>query len=193
MKKLLTGELPAIIYCGNGMDVIQANQLIKKYKLKSILVLGRDCYRAVDLLTDHKAPVILDPTLVYWRTDPRTGEDEKIVLPKIYGDKKIPVVFQVSTSSASVGSNYLWYQAATAVKYGMSEQDALAALTLTPAKMLGIDEFVGSLEPGKDADMIILSGDPLKVQTWVEKTIVNGKVVYEREKDEKLKKLLEAE
>ena len=55
---------------------------------------------------------------------------------------------------------------------------------------LGVDAFVGSLETGKDADIAILSGDPLKVDTWVETTIINGKVVYERDKDERLKALL---
>ena len=53
-----------------------------------------------------------------------------------------------------------------------------------------MDEFVGSIEPGKDADLVILSGDPLKLKTWVETTIVGGKIVYEREKDTKLRGLL---
>jgi imidazolonepropionase-like amidohydrolase len=58
---------------------------------------------------------------------------------------------------------------------------------------LGIDEFVGSIEEGKDADLVILSGDPLKAATWVEKTLVGGEVVYEREKDERLRLLFEPE
>ena len=85
----------------------------------------------------------------------------------------------------------MWYQAATAVKYGESVDEALKSITLRPAEILGIADFVGSIEPGKDADLVILSGDPLKLNTWVEKTIVGGKVVYEREKDTKLRKLLE--
>ena len=58
---------------------------------------------------------------------------------------------------------------------------------------MGIDEFVGSIEEGKDADLVILSGDPLKAATWVEKTLVGGEVVYEREKDERLRLLFEPE
>ena len=79
--------------------------------------------------------------------------------------KGVDYSFQVedSTSRLAMGSHYHWYQAATAVKYGMSPEDALKKLTLDAAKLLGVDEFVGSIEAGKDADLVILSGDPLKV------------------------------
>nr|MCU0717980.1 amidohydrolase family protein [Pirellula sp.] len=90
----------------------------------------------------------------------------------------------------TIGSSYLWYQAALAVKYGMTEEAALRALTLAPAELLGIADTVGSIEAGKDADIVILSGEPLRTATWVEKTIVNGKVVYDRANDDKLKRLL---
>jgi imidazolonepropionase-like amidohydrolase len=191
MKSLLRGEMSAFVYCANAMDVVQALSLTKQYKLKTILVLGQECYRAVDLIAASKLPVILSDTLVFWKTDPRTGDDEKIVLPKIYHDKNIPLTFLVSTTTRpTLGGRYLWYQAAIAVKYGLSVDEALKSITLRPAEILGVDKFVGSIEPGKDADLVILSGDPLKLMTWVETTIVNGKVVYEREKDTKLKGLL---
>ena len=72
----------------------------------------------------------------------------------------------------------------------MSERDALEAITLMPAKRIGISNLVGSIEVGKDADLVILSGEPLNISTWVEQTIIDGKVVYERSKDEKIKRLL---
>jgi imidazolonepropionase-like amidohydrolase len=191
MKALLRGEMSAFVYCANAMDVVQALSLTKQYKLKTMLVLGPECYRAVDQIAASKLPVILSDTLVFWKTDPRTGDDEKIILPKIYHDKNIPVTYLVSTTSRpTLGGRYLWYQAATAVKYGVSVEEALKSITLRPAEILGVDKFVGSIEPGKDADLVILSGDPLKLKTWVETTIVSGKVVYEREKDTKLRGLL---
>ena len=192
LTSLLNGEMPAYIYCSAAMDVAQALRLVDEFKLKSILVLGRDTYKAAGAVAKAKVPAILDSRLVYWRTDPRTRENEKIVLPKIFSEKGVDYSFQVDDSTArlAMGSHYHWYQAATAVKYGMSTEDALKKLTLDAAKLLGVDEFVGSIEKDKDADLVILSGDPLKVSTWVETTIVNGKVVYERDKDVKLQKLL---
>jgi imidazolonepropionase-like amidohydrolase len=122
-------------------------------------------------------------------------------LPKIYHEAGVPITFQVTGTGGgtlfraadlgpTLGTNYLWYQAATAVKYGLPQTDALEAITLRPAKLLGVEAFAGSIEPGKDADLVILTGDPLKITTWVDTTLVRGKIVYERGKDRKLQHLL---
>ena len=195
LVSLLKGEMPAFIYCASAMDVTQAMRLVDDFKIKPILVCGRECYKAASAIAKAKVPVILDSTLVYWRTDPRTREDEKIVLTKIFGDAGAKISFQVENSGTrlAMGGHYHWYQAATAVKYGMPVEDALRALTLDAAALIGVDEFVGSIEVGKDADLVVLTGDPLSVSTWVDTTIVNGEIVYERSKDVKLKKLLNPE
>lgn len=70
-----------------------------------------------------------------------------------------------------------------AIRGGMDEKEALCTITLYPAMMLGVDERIGSLEEGKDADLLILDGDPLHYKTFVETAIVNGKVVYEKDKE----------
>jgi imidazolonepropionase-like amidohydrolase len=194
----------ALIYCELAMDVPQALKLITEYKLKAVLVLGQDCHKAAKQIAAAKVPVILDPNLVYWETDPRTGEEKQVSLPKIYREAGVPVTFQVTGVAAgtlfrapslppTVGTNYLWYQAATAVKHGMPADEALNAITLRSAQSLGVAANVGSLEKGKDADLAILTGDPLKLDTWVDKTIIAGKVVYERDNDRKLKALLKPE
>lgn len=202
LLRLLKGELPAFIYCDAAMDVPQAVRLAQEYQLRAILVLGPNCYKAVKQVAASKLPIILDPTLVFWETDPRTGEDQKIILPRIYREAGVPMTFQVTgvtggrsrfaaeSTPLALGSNYLWYQAATAVKYGTPVTEALEAISLRPARLLGIDGLVGSIEPGKDADLVILTGDPLKINTWVETTVVRGKIVYERDKDRKLQHLL---
>lgn len=192
LKQVLKGEMPVYIYCENGMDVVAADKIVKDYGLKPIMVLGRDCYRAADFLSKMDQTVILDPTLVFWRTDERTRKDEKIIVPELMMSSEVPFIFQIDNNSGrqSIGSSFFWYQAATAIKYGMSEADALKATTLAPAKLLGIDNMVGSIEVGKDADIVILTGNPLDIQTWVEQTIIDGEVVYDRSQDEKLERLL---
>ena len=193
LVSLLKGEMPAIIYCETSMDVPQALALVDEFKLKPILVLGRDCYKAAKLVADRKLPVVLDSSMVYWRTDPITRREEKIVLPKIFRDAGVSYVFQAADNGTSLGTHYYWYQAATAVRYGMSPEDALKALTLDSAKLLGIDDSVGSIEMGKDADLVILTGEPLSVSTWVETTIVGGKVVYQKSEDDELRLLFNPE
>jgi imidazolonepropionase-like amidohydrolase len=201
LVRLLKGQLPAIIYCDAAMDVPQALRLTQEYKLKTILVLGHNCYKAAKQIADSKLPVILDPTLVFWESDPRTGEDRKIALPRVYREAGVPMTFQVTGLAAgnlarapdlppTLGTNFLWYQAATAMKYGTPLPEALEAITLRPAKLLGVEATTGSIETGKDADLVILTGEPLKLTTWVETTVVRGKVVYERDKDRRLQHLL---
>jgi imidazolonepropionase-like amidohydrolase len=69
--------------------------------------------------------------------------------------------------------------AAFAVRGGLDNRKALRTLTLDAARMLGADARIGSLEPGKDADVLILQGDPLHYATFVTTAVVNGNVVYE--------------
>jgi imidazolonepropionase-like amidohydrolase len=202
LVRVLKGELKAYIYCEAAMDVPQALKLIDQYRLKAILCLGPNCYKAAQTAARSRLPIVLDPTLVFWETDPRTGEDKQIALPKLYKDAGATFAFQTTgfqggslfrqaSLPPTVGTNYLWFQAATAVKYGLTEAEALQAMTVVPAKWLGVDSFVGTIEPGKDGDVVVLSGDPLKLATWVETTLVNGQVVYERSKDKKLEQLLQ--
>ncbi|ADV61846.1 amidohydrolase [Isosphaera pallida ATCC 43644] len=192
LVSLLKKQVPAFVSCDQAMDVPVALALANEFGFEPILVLGRDCYKAAQLIGKSKTPAILPPDLIFWETDPRTGEDLKRVLPEIFLDAGVPLLFQTSsTSSATLGSNFLWYQAALATRSGLTDAQALAAITLEPAKLLKIDNFVGSLEVGKDGDVVMLSGDPLKVGTWVELTVVNGRVVYDRSNDDKLKRLLE--
>jgi imidazolonepropionase-like amidohydrolase len=73
--------------------------------------------------------------------------------------------------------------AAYAVRGGLDNRKALRTITLDAARMLGVDRRVGSLEAGKDADVLILDGDPLHYATFVTVAVVNGKVVYEKAKD----------
>jgi imidazolonepropionase-like amidohydrolase len=204
LVKLLKGDLIAFMYCETAMDVPQALKLVKEYKLKTVLVLGTDCYKAVKLIAAAKLPVVLDSMLVFWENDPRTGEERQIVLPKIYRDAGVPVTFQITGGGAgtlfraatlppTLGTNYLWYQAATAVKHGTPPDEALNAITLRAAETIGVGKSVGSIEVGKEADLAILTGDPLKLDTWVDTTFIGGKIVYERKTDRKLDALLKPE
>lgn len=84
------------------------------------------------------------------------------------------------TDDAITDSRIFFRMAALGVRAGMPREKALEALTLSGAKMLGLDNRVGSLAPGKDADLIVLSGDPLSVYSKVEQTWVEGKIAFDR-------------
>ena len=90
-----------------------------------------------------------------------------------------------------IGSDLLTFPLAGtfAIRGGMSEKQALEAITIRPAEMLGISHRVGSIEEGKDADIIILDGNPFDYNTYVEFTIINGKVLYNKSKSPLFQKI----
>jgi len=100
------------------------------------------------------------------------------------------VKFAILPPNASVGTGgtagrdllTLPLDGAFAIRGGLDEQTALEAITITAAEICGVDSRVGSLEEGKDADIVVLDGDPFDYRTFVDLTFVNGKLLYEKSK-----------
>jgi imidazolonepropionase-like amidohydrolase len=90
---------------------------------------------------------------------------------------------------ASLPERMLTYQAARCVREGVSRDDALRAITLNPARILGLADRLGSLEPGKEAYLAVYSGDPLDFSSIVEKVFIEGILAYERERDVRMQRL----
>jgi imidazolonepropionase-like amidohydrolase len=191
MAKFLQGKLTAFVYCPTAADVLRAIELSKKYKFKMKLVLGRDTWKAADDIAKEKIEVILPADMIFWETDEEKHEEVLRVLPAIFAKAGVKFAFQ--TEPTSTGAGYLWYQAASAVRHGLSRSDAIRAVTRTPAEILGLEARVGAIEKGRDANLVVLTGDPLDARTWVDQVLVEGKTVYEKSKDTKLKRLLGAE
>lgn len=84
-----------------------------------------------------------------------------------------------SMGSATQG-RWLLIEAAYATGYGLSDEDAMKAVTLNAAQILGVDDRIGSIEAGKDADVIVLDGYPLDIKTWVDVVLIDGEVVHDR-------------
>jgi len=188
MIDLLDNKLTAFIYCARASDVVKALDIVKTHKLKAVLVLHSDCYKAAGLIAKSKLPVVLSPETVVWYTNEETNEEEMKVVPAIF--HKAGVRFAFQSEPSQYGRRYLWYQAATAVKHGMKRTEALKSITLYPAQFIGVGDRLGSIEAGKEATFVFLTGDPLDAQTWVDQVMIGGEVVYEKAKDQRLKKLL---
>jgi len=97
--------------------------------------------------------------------------------------RRAGVRMALQTDHPVIEQRYLIHQAARAVRYGLSEADAYRAVTLDPAWMLGVDDRIGSLEAGKDADVIVFDGPPLSIRSHVVRTIIDGVTVYETKKE----------
>jgi adenine deaminase len=85
-------------------------------------------------------------------------------------------------------------EAAKSMKYGgLNEQEALALITLNPAKELGIDNRVGTIDPGKDADLVIWNHHPLSIYAVAQKTMIDGEIYFDVQKDQEMRKRMDEE
>lgn len=193
LLRLSRGRVGAFLYCGSAMDVGAAERIAKKYGFfdKSVFVLGPECHKAVAELKKLGRPVVLDAELVHRETDPLTGDEKETFVPKVIDRAGLKFALQ-RQGFTTLGERYLWYQAARCVREGISRERALKAVTLWPAEMLGLGDRLGSIEKGKDANIVVLTGDPLDAQTWVERVFIQGEPVYDRASDIRLRELFKS-
>ena len=184
---LIEKKLGGWLYVPSFAELSEAMRMGQELDLN--FVLGSNLDEAMPMLQRLKKPVVLDDGLEYFETDPETREEEQFCTAKMLMDAGVP--FALSLGSGGPTSNP-WWQLGTCVRNGVSRKQALEALTIVPAKMIGLDEQVGSLSEGKLGNLQILTGDPLAATTWVHMVVLEGEIVYERSKDPRLQYLFEA-
>jgi hypothetical protein len=138
-------------------------------------------------VAESGVPAVLVGPLTVIERDPITGAEQEIKVPTVFREKGVR--FALSSMNSSTQS--LWYQAATAISLGLERAQALAAVTTVPAEILGLGKRVGSLEVGKDGNVVLFSGDPLSVRSFVERVVLEGELVYDRKEDVRWRQLLE--
>jgi len=184
---LLKGRYRAFVYCPTASDVVHAQELGERNNYQSVFLLGPESYKAVDFISQKKLKIILDPELEYFERDPVSEEFKKISVAKAFFDKGIE--FALQSDPEKIQARSLLYQAMKAVGSGVSPEVALKSITLIPAQVLDIETIVGSLDKGKIANLIVLDDEPLTLSGKIEYVLIEGKVVYDRTKDEELKDL----
>lgn len=128
------------------------------------------------------------------RRSPQTDREDTtgsfIESTRIFQESGVPFAIATLSNSISMGGlagrdlTSLPLEAAFAIRGGADESTALKAITIEPARMMGLEDRIGSIEKGKDADILILNGSPLDYRTYVEQAIVAGKVSYDRAKEQ---------
>jgi len=183
--------LGVFVHCNRAMDVGPAVELAKRNGFfdRTILVLGGECTKAVGELKRAARPVVLPQRLMYRETDLHTGEVRETFVPTAIFEAGLMFAL-VPGPDDSYAERMPTYQAALCVRHGVPRDVALRAITLTPARMLGLEKRLGSIEPEKDANLVVFSGDPLDFNSVVERVFIDGIPAYERAKDVRLQRLL---
>lgn len=175
MAPIFDGTLPVIIYANDVRQIEQAVAFGEKWKLHYIIAGASEAFRALDLLQEHHVPVIVRRVL---DMPPRQDDayDAAFTLPHLLQQHEIP--FAIATFSSWASAN-LPFHAGMAAAFGLSKEDALRSITLTPAELLGVDTELGSLEVGKKATLVVTSGDIMDMMAsrGVEMMYIGGRKV----------------
>ncbi len=194
LMRLVRGDLGGWIHAGAAMDVEPAIEIAREQGFldQAVFVLGPTSYKALRPLRLADRPVILPGNLYHRERDPMTGELEEVFLPLEMHRAGIEFSL-VPAGGSSMAERYLNYLAAVCVREGLPRQAALEAITINPARAIGLADRLGSIEEGKIANLVVFSGDPLDFDSWVEHVFVDGIHAYDRSTDPRLEELLKLE
>ena len=167
---VVRGELPVHIHAHRADDIATGVRIAKEFGLKCVIVHGTEAHLIPELLEQEGIPVITGPCL---------GDRSKPELANMTVESPAVLTLQgvktaICTDHPEVPIQHLPLCAAMAVKGGMLPEAALAAITINPAQIAGIDQRVGSLTPGKDADIVITTGHPINLLSRVRAVFIGG-------------------
>ncbi|MCI0406186.1 MAG: amidohydrolase family protein [candidate division Zixibacteria bacterium] len=174
MVPVLDGKLPVLVMAQNLQQIQAAAAWAEEEKIKIIIGGGADAWRAAGLLKAKNIPVLVGGTL---RTPSRRHEDYDMPFTLPAKLQEAGIKFAIYGGGWASNERNLPYHAAMASAYGLPKDAALKAITLFPAEIFGVADRIGSLEVGKDATLIVTTGDPLEITSNVEMEFIQGKKI----------------
>lgn len=172
MIPALNGDIPVVVAANGVAQINDAITWAESEGIRLVIRGGEDAIHVADRLVANDIPVILTSTLgapgrAY------EGYDREYTMPARLHEAGVK--FAISGGSGAAYTNRLQWEAGVAVTFGLPEEEAVKAVTLNAAEIMGIDEHVGSLEPGKDATLLITTGNPLDTMSEVEQAYIQGR------------------
>ena len=177
MVRVLKGELPLRVHCHRADDAMTAVRVAKEFNIRVTIEHATEGYKVAQELAEAGVPIIVGPTLS--SRSKVEVRDSSLSTPAICAAAGVKVALM--TDHPIIPVWYLPICAGLAVKHGLDEEVAMRAITLTAAEICGVADRVGSLEVGKEADIVIWDGHPFEYTTHVDYTIINGTIVYQRQ------------
>ncbi len=175
MLKVLNRELPVHIHASEVDDIMTAVRLADEFNFyKLSLAHAEESYKVASELAKRDIVVVVGPKMI-------TFDDQGNLINIADYLVKNGVEVNIMTDADVVQQEFLRFQASVAVKYGMDPMEALKAITINPAKLIGMETRIGSIEPGKDADLVLFDGDPFDIQSRVQKVFIDGHIAYNTE------------
>ncbi len=179
LGRVLRGEIPWRQHCHRADDIATAMRLAEEFGYRLVIDHGTEAHLLADVIAKRGIPVVIGPLF----TSRAKVELRHRHLANPARLAAAGVQIAITTDHPVVPIHFLVHQATLAVKEGLDRSIALEAITINPARIMGVDERIGSLAPGKDADFSIWSGDPLDVMSRVEQAWIGGQPIYRYDYD----------
>jgi imidazolonepropionase-like amidohydrolase len=174
LGRVLAKERPLLVTAHRATDIATALRIAREFDIRIVLDGAAESYLLTSQIKAAGVPVILHPTM--WRT---VGETENLSMETAarLRDAGIPFALQSGYEDYVPKTRVVLFEAALAAARGLTPEQALNAVTMAPARILGIDKRVGSIEPGKDGDVVLFDGDPFEYTSHVTTVLIDGQVV----------------
>lgn len=169
---VLKGVIPARIHAHRAQDIVTAVRIAKEFNFKLVIEHGTEAYKVADFLKENNVPVVVGPFGFRTKIELKDATYDNV---RILNEKGILCAIMVDHPVTHL--EFANMHAALAMKYGAKKDDILKMLTINAAKILEIDDKVGSIDVGKDADIVIWNDDPFLPQAKVEKVFIEGKEI----------------
>lgn len=170
--QVLDRKIPALIRASKINEIQAALKIRDDFKIRLVLVGGHEAHKIPQEISSRKVSIIAGPESVLVKKGRKINYIQELLA------NNIPVAFCLHSSN---DTSFLLYQLSYAVQNGLSIRDALDTVTAHPAQILGIPDRVGSIAVGKQADFVVLDGEPLDLRTRVKEVYISGKGVYSDE------------
>lgn len=171
LADVINGELPLLVTAHRHNDIMTALRIAEEFDIRIVLDGASESYLLIDEIREAGVPVILHPTMA---RAGRERENLSFATAAKLIDAGIPVAFQSGYEGYVPKTRNVLFEAAVTLAYGVGFEQALAAITIDAARILGIDEQVGSIEVGKDGDLALYDGDPFEYTSHAVGTVING-------------------
>lgn len=177
MRPVFAGKMSVYAHANDIRQMNHAMHLAKEFGFQLVIVGGQDAWRIADTLKAEKVAVIISPihTVPLRRWDAYDAQFTNAA--KLFDAGVEFCIAHAGGGFAASNQRNLPYHAATAAAFGLPKEEALKAITLYPAQILGVADRIGSIEVGKDATLFVSNGDPLEIGTQVEKAYIEGREI----------------
>jgi imidazolonepropionase-like amidohydrolase len=179
LARVINREIPLLITVHRANDIVTAIRVGTEFHLKIVLDGVAEAPMVLDDIKASGYPVIVHPTMARAGGETENLSFETASKLKAAG---IPFALQSGYEGYVPKTRVILFEAAIAAANGLSFEDALASITINPARILGIDGRVGSLQPGRDGDVALFDGDPFEYTSHCVAVVINGNVVSEEQK-----------